>query len=103
MAKQLVIGVGGTGLEVLRCLRRRIVEDYPEQGLRQFPRLGFLYVDTDPNAVEISEDNRKRWEVMGQSIQMNPSEYVIIQAPAIGRILENLPNYPQVREWLAIH
>jgi hypothetical protein len=102
MAKKIVIGVGGTGLEVLRCLRRRIIEDYPDRGFAQFPRLGFLYIDTDPGAVEISDDNRKRWEVMGRSIELTPTEYIIIQAPAIGRILENLPSYPQVRDWLPI-
>jgi len=103
MAKKIVIGVGGTGLEVLRCLRKRIIQDYPESGFAQFPRLGFLYIDTDPGAVEISEDNKKRWEVMGRSIELTPAEHIIIQAPAIGRILENLPSYPQVRDWLPIH
>lgn len=100
MAKKLVIGVGGTGLDVLRCLRRRIIQDHPEKGLAQFPRLGFLYIDTDPNAVVISDDNRKRWEVMGKSMELSPNEYIVIQAPAIGTVLENLPDYPQLRDWL---
>ncbi len=102
MPKRLVIGIGGTGLDVIRNLRRRIVEANPERGLAQYPSLGFLYIDTDPLETKISEDNRKRWEVLGQSIQLKASEYVVIQAPAVGRILENLDSYPQLRGWLPI-
>ena len=46
MPKRLVIGIGGTGLDVIRNLRRRIVEANPERGLAQYPSLGFLYIDT---------------------------------------------------------
>jgi hypothetical protein len=103
MPKRLVIGIGGTGLDVIRNLRRRIVEANPEKGLGQYPSLGFLYIDTSPLETSASEDNRKRWEVLGQSIQLKQSEYVVIQAPAVGRILENLDSYPQLRDWLPIH
>jgi hypothetical protein len=102
MPKRIVVGVGGTGLEVIRNLRRRIVESYPETSLQQFPHLGFLYVDTDENAVAINEDNRKRWEVLGTSIQLRESEFTIVRAPAVGRILDDLQAYPQLRDWLPV-
>lgn len=103
MPKRVIIGLGGTGLEVLRNLRRRIVEDHPEQGLAAFPNVGFLYLDTDEKETTINEDNRKRWEVLGRSIQLTPGEFLVLKAPAVGRVLENLKAYPQLRTWLPIH
>lgn len=99
MPRRIVIGLGGTGLEVIRHLRKRVVEDYPEQGLSAFPHLAFLYIDTDPKETRVHDDNRKRWQVLGRSIHLTPNEYLIVQAPAVGRILENLEAYPQLRTW----
>ena len=100
MRKTIVIGVGGTGLEVLRSLRRRIVEDHG--AIKYFPQLGFLYIDTDPNAMQITEDNRKRWQVLNTSVALEGSEYVRIEAPSVGRILEDLDAYPQLKSWLPV-
>ncbi|WP_222930889.1 tubulin-like doman-containing protein, partial [Microcystis aeruginosa] len=41
----LVIGVGGTGLEVILRVRRLITESYGS--LKNFPIVGFLHIDTD--------------------------------------------------------
>jgi hypothetical protein len=41
----LVIGVGGTGLEVILRVRRLITESYGS--LKNFPIVEFLYIDTD--------------------------------------------------------
>lgn len=102
MPKRIVIGVGGTGLEVLRCLRRRIVEEHPREGLRSCPEVGFLYIDTDPKEIQASADNKKRWEVLTTSIALQEPEYVTIQAPSIGYILDNLSTYPQIQPWLPV-
>ncbi len=102
MPKRIVIGIGGTGLEVIRSLRRRIVESYPEQGLHHFNSVGFLYLDTDEKEVKRIEDNRKRWEVLGKSILLRESEFQILRAPAVGKVLDNLDSYPQLREWLPV-
>ena len=45
----LVVGIGGTGLAMLRRLRRLILERF---GVPTLPHLRWLYVDTDPAAVE---------------------------------------------------
>lgn len=44
----LVIGLGGTGLEVIMRVRRLITESYGE--LSNFPIVGFLHIDTDQEA-----------------------------------------------------
>src|SRR5438132_6980669 len=97
MDKTIVIGVGGTGLDAIRSLRRRVVETHGALG--DLPSLGFLYIDTDPKEVVITEDNRKRWEVLGVSIGLSDSEYSIIDAPEIGPIINNISAFPHIQEW----
>ena len=41
----LIIGVGGTGLEVITRIRRLVVESY--DGLEKLPILSFLHIDTE--------------------------------------------------------
>jgi hypothetical protein len=100
MDKTIIIGVGGTGLQVIRSLRKFVVETHGN--LSALPHLGFLYIDTDPKEVEINEDNRRRWEVLGQSIALAQSEYKIIQAPEIGPIIRNISSFPQIKEWFPV-
>lgn len=52
MDKTIVIGLGGTGLETIRALRRLVVENHGSLGA--LPQLGFLYLDT--TAQEIRRD-----------------------------------------------
>lgn len=44
----LIIGIGGTGLEVIMRVRRLVTESYGS--LQNFPIVGFLHIDTDQNA-----------------------------------------------------
>jgi hypothetical protein len=100
MDKTIIVGVGGTGLNAIRSLRRRIVETHG--ALTAFPQLGFLYLDTDDAEVVITEDNRKRWEVMGVSTALSQAEYRIIEAPEIGPIIRNIQAFPQIGQWFPV-
>lgn len=100
MNKTIVVGVGGTGLEVLRELRKLIVENYGSLDATEVNTLGFFYIDTDDNAVTISEDNKSRWEYLGKPIILNKSEYIILKAPAVAEVIGEIDDYPQVKEWL---
>jgi hypothetical protein len=70
--------------------------------LNALPHLGFLYIDTDPKEVIVTEDNRKRWEVLGVSIELSESEYAIIDAPEIGPIINNISSFPHIQEWFPV-
>jgi DNA recombination-dependent growth factor C len=100
MDKTIVIGIGGTGLDAIRSLRRRVVETHGS--LAALPHLGFLYIDTDDKEVIVNEDNRKRWEVLGVSIALSESEYAIIDAPEIGPIVSNISAFPHIQEWFPV-
>ena len=47
MDKTIVIGIGGTGLETLRSMRKTIVENHGSLEADAVRYLGFLYLDTD--------------------------------------------------------
>jgi hypothetical protein len=100
MDKTIVIGLGGTGLETIRSLRRRAVETHGS--LDSLPQLGFLYIDTDPKETVITEDNRKRWEVLGVSTALSDSEFCIIDAPEVGPIVSNIGSFPHIQEWFPV-
>jgi hypothetical protein len=96
MDKTIIIGLGGTGLEAIRFLRRRVVEN--RGGLAALPQLGFLYIDTDGGGVEVTDDNRKRWEILGVPVELDESEYEILETPEVGGIINNLDQFPHISD-----
>ncbi len=97
MDKTIVIGLGGTGLEAIRFLRRRVVENHGN--LSALSQLGFLYVDTDRSGVSVTEDNRKRWEILGVPVELDESEYEILETPEVGGIVSNIDQFPHISDW----
>lgn len=97
MPRTVVIGVGGTGLQVIQNLRRRIVENH--RRLDAFEYLRFLFIDTDYHSVELTPDSRKEWEVLGQETHLSPAEYAIIGVDDVGNVLGNLTQYKQIEPW----
>lgn len=100
MDKSIVIGIGGTGLEAIRSLRRRVVEE--RGGLDTTPELGFLYIDTDPAEVQMTEEALKKWQILGTSIALSEAETCIIQAPSLGPIVKDIRSYQQIEDWLPV-
>ncbi|HIK48926.1 tubulin-like doman-containing protein [Thermosynechococcus sp. M55_K2018_012] len=87
----VVVGVGGTGIEVLSRVRRLVEETYGS--LKQFPVISFLAIDTDRDykvsnplaAGSPLKDNEKHWaSVSGKNVQ---------------QIIQNLDNYPWIASW----
>ena len=97
MQRTIVIGLGGTGLDVIRSLRRRIVENHGR--VDALPYLRFLFIDTDKNAVEVTEGTRKDWEVLGQPTNLSPAECAIVGIEDPGAYLKNLSGYKQIEPW----
>ena len=100
MHKTIVVGIGGTGLDALRALRRRVVEE--KGSLEALPNLGYFYIDTDPKEVAVTEDNRQKWEVLGTSIQLSSDEVFIVETPEISQIVSNIGAYPHIQSWFPI-
>jgi len=88
----LVIGVGGTGLEVITRIRRLIVESYGS--LANFPLISFLHIDTEQN-YKIKDPNMAGPAL--EAMEKFWSEVKLINAQAI---VQQKNNYSWYHEWL---
>ena len=92
MTPTVVIGLGGTGKEVLIKVRRMIVESYGS--LDSLPIVSFLHVDTEQNA-KVSEPQ----VVLKQDISLRPAEQVWAKVEDAKAILNKLSAYEYLAEW----
>lgn len=92
MTPTVVIGLGGTGKEILIKVRRMIVESYG--ALDALPIVSFLHIDTEQNA-KVSESQI----VLKQDISLRPAEQVWAKVEDAKAILNQLSAYEYLAEW----
>ncbi len=92
MTPTVIIGLGGTGKEVLIKIRRMIVETYGS--LESLPILSFLHIDTEQNAKATEPQ-----VVLKQDISLSPVEQVWAKVENAKPILNNLSSYGYLSEW----
>ena len=92
MTPTVIIGLGGTGKEVLLKIRRMIVETYGS--LDNLPITAFLHIDTEQNAKATESQ-----VVLKQDISLRPVEQVWAKVDNAKAILNNLSSYPYLAEW----
>ena len=92
MTPTVIIGLGGTGKEVLLKIRRMIVETYGS--LDNLPIAAFLHIDTEQNAKATEQQ-----VVLKQDISLRPVEQVWAKVENAKAILNNLSAYPYLSEW----
>ncbi len=86
----LVVGLGGTGAAVLRKLAQLIADRF---GRPRLPHLQFLYVDTDPAAVQAAQASGR-----GAALTADEVFLAQLQRPAHYLAREGLPS---VERWLS--
>lgn len=92
----IFIGLGGTGAKALLHLRHRLYERYNTSVL---PATAFLSIDTDTTSDKPgAEDKDMVNSPLAETISFQESERINIKAP-IKNIMDNLDDYPHVREW----
>ncbi len=95
----LLIGLGGTGKEVLLRLRRRLVTTYGS--LDELPFLRFLHCDTDQTRkareqYDVKQEDDPLWD----SVRFRGSEIVNLSIDGgTSRYLDNLGKYPRIARW----
>ena len=92
MTPTVIIGLGGTGKEILIKIRRMIVEQYGS--LDALPIVSFLHIDTEQNA-KVSEAQT----VLKQDISLRPIEQVWAKVEDAKAILNKLSAYQYLDEW----
>jgi hypothetical protein len=94
----ILIGLGGTGKEVLLRIRRQFVEKYGS--LDDFPITSYLYIDTDNAPAEESGIARER-DYLINEIDFKPSEKVFNPVNPSDYI-HRINDIPHIKEWLNI-
>lgn len=92
----ILIGLGGTGKEVLLRLRRLFVEKYGS--LSDFPILSYLYIDTDNAPSEESGIARER-DLLINEIDFQPAEKIFNPVNPSDYI-QKIHDIPDIKRWL---
>jgi hypothetical protein len=95
----LIIGLGGTGKEVLLRLRRKIVEGYGSLG--RLPFLRFMHVDTDKNQTAAEQyDLRSADDPLYSEIKFTNTERIDLTVTGgTGKYVTHLANFPNIQRW----
>jgi len=92
----IIIGVGGTGGNILKAIRKRFFQEVKEEDRRDIP-LGFVYVDS---SIENMKPNDPTWKVLSENAQLGKENFLFIRGAALGSQLENVNNYPGIKSWI---
>lgn len=87
----VIIGLGGTGKNVLMRVRREIAAHYG--ALEHLPIVSFLSIDTDDAPSGVPE------RFLGLDLALRPEEKLVLDTAHVPPILANLGAYPHLAEW----
>jgi hypothetical protein len=91
MVPTILVGIGGTGAEVLSRVRRLVVETYGS--LDKFPILGFLAIDTDKD-YKISNP-----EAAGPPFKDNERHWARVTGRQAEDVVADMDKYPWIQRW----
>lgn len=95
MANHLIIGLGGTGGQILCGLRKRIFAETGEKVINGDTNIEYLYVDSSTEDL----DNRSDWTHMGEPLHLSPSQKVCIHGMKAD-VMQNPHTYPGIEAFL---
>jgi hypothetical protein len=93
----VIIGIGGTGGNILKAIRKRYFMEVPSTEERRNTPLGFVYVDSSE---ENMKPNDSTWKVLGENTQLGKEHFLFIRSANLADQLANVDNYPGVKRWL---
>jgi hypothetical protein len=93
----IIIGIGGTGGNILKAIRKRLFIEVPDDDDRRNLPLGFVYVDS---SMENMKPNDPTWKVLGENTQLGKDSFLFIRGASLGNQLENVDNYPGIKSWI---
>lgn len=87
----IIIGVGGSGGDILLRVRKRFYERYGS--LSAFPIVSYLWLDTDATERDVGAG------IFTEQISFAPSEKLLTTMPDTTRVTNDLNQYPHVKKW----
>ncbi len=106
----LFIGAGGTGMEVMLRIRRRILSEvwnrqHPTrvESIAQFPVARFLHLDLDSNAV-IDEGKSQRTDPWFELVKLADDERLVepLDLPQYHESEDSLARFPLIENWMPL-
>ncbi|UMR30929.1 tubulin-like doman-containing protein [Massilia sp. MB5] len=106
----LFIGAGGTGMEVMMRIRRRILSEvwnrhHPVRvdAIGQFPVARFLHVDLDSGAL-IDEGKSQRTDPWYELVKLSEEERLVehIDLPQYHESDDSLARFPLIENWMPL-
>ncbi|MGC9503485.1 tubulin-like doman-containing protein [Baaleninema sp.] len=91
MVPTVLIGIGGTGHEILSRVRRLVEETYGS--LDKFPIVSFLAIDTDKDYKVTNP------EAAGTPFKDNEKYWARVSGKQVREIISNMDNYPWINSW----
>lgn len=91
MVPTVLVGVGGTGHEVLSRVRRLVEETYGD--LKNFPIISFLVIDTDRDYKVTSPESA------GTPFKDNEKHWARVSGKQVKEIISNMENFPWINSW----
>ncbi|MGK7946132.1 MAG: tubulin-like doman-containing protein [Microcystaceae cyanobacterium] len=91
MIPTILVGIGGTGGEVLARIRRLVEESYGS--LNKFPIISFLVVDTDKD-YKISDP-----EAGGSAFKDNEKHWAKVTGKQVREMITGMEKYPWISSW----
>ncbi|MDR2969810.1 MAG: tubulin-like doman-containing protein [Tannerellaceae bacterium] len=90
----ILVGLGGTGGKVLKAIRKRIFQEFPNDDDRAKLAIGFVYVDSTR---EMMAPGDPSFRVMGKDASFTESEFVDIKTVDLKQILDNVSSFPGLK------
>ncbi len=91
MVPTVLVGVGGTGHEVLSRVRRLVEETYGS--LANFPLISFLVIDTDKE-YKVSSS-----VAAGSAFKDHEKYWASVSGRQVRDMMSNMQNYPWIERW----
>jgi hypothetical protein len=95
MAPSIIVGLGGTGQQVLLKIRRLFAERYGSS--EAVPAVKYLYIDTD-RAPASQEDLTRDNDPLLTAIDFKPAETLSLGVN-VREYVRNIDKYPNVKRW----
>ncbi|MBU0700941.1 tubulin-like doman-containing protein [bacterium] len=94
LSPTVLIGLGGTGKEVLLRLRKKFFEKYGS--LDKFPIVSYVFIDTDTTNKFLTTETR---DIVSPQIEFDQNEMVDASIESTSKYTSNLDNYPHIKKW----
>jgi hypothetical protein len=96
IAPTLIIGLGGTGKEILLRIRRRFFERFGEVG---FPLISYLWIDTDMRNLDLEG---QKYDYLMEKVSFQPEERFDAQVSgtSFASYFRDRESHPNIFSWL---